>query len=115
MLYKNAAKQIKLLRIKHDLTQERLAEKLNVSPKYISSVETNAKKPSLEFYRNVANLFNVTFDYLFIDSIDVKRNIIMDSVVLRMSYMNEEEQNFILKMVEDFSEYINNKKEYDHK
>ena len=72
----------------------------------ISSVETNAKKPSLEFYRNVANLFNVTFDYLFIDSIDVKR---------RMSYMNEEEQNFILKMVEDFSEYINNKKEHDHK
>lgn len=110
MLYKNAAKQIKLLRIKHDLTQERLAEKLNVSPKYISSVETNAKKPSLEFYKNVANLFDVTFDYLFIDSIDVKRNIIMDSVVLRMSYMNEEEQNFILKMVEDFSEYINKKK-----
>ena len=34
MMYKNAAKQIKLLRIEHDMTQEELAEKLEVSTKY---------------------------------------------------------------------------------
>lgn len=43
MMYKNAVRQIKLLRIKYDMTQEELAEKLEVSPKYISAVETNAK------------------------------------------------------------------------
>ncbi len=74
MMYKNAAKQIKLLRIEHDMTQEELAEKLEVSTKYISAVETNAKKPSLEFYRSVVNYFKVTFDYLFVDIIAVPDN-----------------------------------------
>lgn len=109
MMYKNAARQIKLLRIKYDMTQEELAEKLEVSPKYISAVETNAKKPSLTFYKDVANFFKVTFDYLFIDSLNVKKNIIVDSVVLRMNYLNEDEQKYILKMVEDFTDYIGNK------
>lgn len=109
MMYKNAAKQIKLLRIEHDMTQEELAEKLEVSTKYISAVETNAKKPSLEFYRTVANYFKVTFDYLFIDSFNVKKNIIIDSVVLRMNYLDEDEQRYILKIVEDFAKYIGNK------
>ncbi len=105
MMYVNAAKQIKLLRIKHDMTQEKLAEALHVSPKYISAVETNSKKASLLFYRDVANYFKVSFDYLFIDSLSVRKNIIVDSVVLRMSYMSEEEQRFVLKIVEEFAQY----------
>lgn len=111
MMYRNAAKQIKLLRIKYDLTQEKLAEKLGVSTKYISAVETNAKKASLEFYKAVANFFKVTFDYLFIDSIETRKNIVIDSVVLKMSYMTEDEQRYILKMVEDFNDYIDRSKE----
>lgn len=111
MMYRNAAKQIKLLRIKHDLTQEMLAEKLGVSAKYISAVETNAKKASLEFYKAIANYFKVTFDYLFTDSIEARKNIIIDSVILKMTYMTEEEQKYVLNMVENFAEYIDNKKE----
>lgn len=111
MMYRNAAKQIKLLRIKHDLTQEKLAEKLGVSTKYISAIETNAKKGSLEFYKAIANYFKVTFDYLFTDSIEARKNIIIDSVILKMTYMTEEEQKYVLNMVENFAEYIDNKKE----
>lgn len=111
MIYKNAAKQIKLLRIKHDLTQEELAEKLGVSAKYISAIETNAKKPSLEFYQMVANYFKVTFDYLFIDSIEARKNIIIDSAVLKMTYMTDEEQRYVLKMVENFLDFINENKD----
>lgn len=63
----------------------------------------------MTFYKDVVNFFKVTFDYLFIDSLNVKKNIIVDSVVLRMNYLNEDEQKYILKMVEDFTDYIENK------
>lgn len=106
MLYKNAAKQIKLLRIQNGLTQGQLAKAIGVTEKYISIVENNYRKPSLVFYRDVANYFKVSFDFLFIDSSQNKRNVYIDSVNVRMNYMNESDQKMVLKFVEDFSDYI---------
>jgi len=60
----------------------------------------------LVFYRDVANYFKVSFDFLFIDSSQNKRNVYIDSVNVRMNYMNESDQKMVLKFVEDFSDYI---------
>lgn len=106
MLYRHAAHQIKLLRVKNKVTQEELGEAVDVTRKYISSIENNKKRASLFFYRDVANYFKVTLDYLFIDSSDAKKNIYIDTVNLRMNYMAEEDQRMVMKFVEDFSEYI---------
>ena len=35
-----------------------------------------------------------------------KRNVYIDSVNVRMNYMNESDQKMVLKFVEDFSDYI---------
>ncbi|MBE5943278.1 MAG: helix-turn-helix transcriptional regulator, partial [Lachnospiraceae bacterium] len=35
---------------------------MGVTEKYISIVENNYRKPSLVFYRDVANYFKVSFD-----------------------------------------------------
>ena len=48
----------------------------------------------------------VSLDYLFIDDIQNKKNIYVDTVMIRMSYMEEQDQKMVLKFVEDFSEYI---------
>ena len=105
MLYKNAANKIKVLRVQKGLTQKQLAEELNVSDKYISAVELNKKRASMYFYRDIANYFKVTFDCLFSDSLEVKKNFIIDSVVLKLNYMSENEQQCVLDMVEAFSSY----------
>lgn len=47
-----------------DLTQEELAEKLNVSQKSISKYETGVRKPSFETLTEMAKLFDVSTDYL---------------------------------------------------
>ena len=111
MIYHNAAKQIRVLRAEKGLTQGELAEVLNVSQNYISAVETGTRKPSLQFYIDAANYFHVTLDYLFRDSIKANNNIIIDSVVLKMSYMNESEQKYILDHVESFYNYCKKNKE----
>lgn len=67
MMYENAARQMKLLRIQNGLTQKQLADELKVTEKYISTLERKAKKASLNFYKELANYFKVSLDYLFMD------------------------------------------------
>lgn len=109
MVYQNAGRQIQLLRIQHGFTQKQLAEKINSSQNYISDVETGKKQPSIDYYVAVANFFNVSLDHLFSDSIKMKKNIIIDNVVLKMSYMSEEDQKLILSIVENIDKYIKQK------
>ena len=47
MLLKRFGKNVKIERIKKDLTQEQLAEKMNVSQNYIACIETGKQNMSL--------------------------------------------------------------------
>lgn len=55
---------IKDLRLKHNMTQERLAELLNISPQAVSRWETGAAMPDISLLSPLSNLFSVTTDYL---------------------------------------------------
>lgn len=52
------------LRKKRDMSQEELADKIGVSQKSISKYEKQDVRPSWEAMINIANLFNVSIDYL---------------------------------------------------
>ena len=105
MIYKLAGRQIRLLRNQHDITQKDFAEKINSSQNYLSDVETGKKRPSLDYYITIANFFKVSLDYIFQDSLDMKKNVIIDNVILKMSYMNHEDQKFALRLIESLEEY----------
>lgn len=107
MIYKLAGRQIRLLRNQHDITQKDFAEKINSSQNYLSDVETGKKRPSLDYYITIANFFKVSLDYIFQDSLDMKKNVIIDNVILKMSYMNYEDQKFVLRLIESLEEYKN--------
>lgn len=109
MIYKLAGRQIRLLRNQHDITQKDFAEKINSSQNYLSDVETGKKRPSLDYYITIANFFKVSLDYIFQDSLDMKKNVIIDNVILKMSYMNDEDQKFVLRLIESLEEYKNSK------
>ena len=52
------------LRSGADMTQERLADLLNISPQAVSRWENDAAMPDISLLRPLANLFGVTTDYL---------------------------------------------------
>ena len=56
--------KIATLRKQHGLTQEQLAEKLDISIKHCSSVERGLSCLSLEKLIEVSNLFDVSLDFL---------------------------------------------------
>lgn len=55
---------IKTLRREHDITQEQLAEYLNVSPQAVSQWETDRTAPDISQLPVLANIFGVTTDQL---------------------------------------------------
>lgn len=57
-------KRLKQLRKEANLTQQKLAENLNVSQQTIAFWERGERKPKLEAINNIAKYFNVSAEYL---------------------------------------------------
>jgi transcriptional regulator with XRE-family HTH domain len=60
----NYGERIALLREKHGMTQEDLANTLGISRAALSHYETNRREPDHETITKIANHFRVTTDYL---------------------------------------------------
>ena len=61
--------RIKEIRKKRGLTQEQLAEKLDISVEYVSQIERGLKMPSMQMFIKLVEVLNVSADYLLRDSI----------------------------------------------
>lgn len=80
ILRKSIGKKIKLARSKAEYTQEQLAEKLSLSPRYVSQLERGIAFGSATTIINVCKALNISSDFLFQDLI--KNEIpIMDTII----------------------------------
>lgn len=61
----NIGSKIKALRLRENMTQEALAEKLNISFQSVSRWENGMSAPDISLIPVVARFFNVSTDYLF--------------------------------------------------
>lgn len=67
--YNAIGKRIKIARIQKDMTQEQLAEAVNLSPTHLSNIERGTGKVSLTTLVNIANILGVTMDDLLCDNV----------------------------------------------
>ncbi len=58
-------RKVKYLRIENNLTQEKLAEKINMSREHISCIERGKNLASTETLYYLAKFFNVDIKYFF--------------------------------------------------
>lgn len=68
-LRKGIGKKIKLARTKSEYTQEQLAEKLSLSPRYISQLERGIAFGSASTIINICKALDINSDFLFKDLI----------------------------------------------
>lgn len=61
---KECGKRIQQLRKERELTQEQLAEKLNVSQNTIAKIESGLRRPSIDFLLEISEFFKVSTNYL---------------------------------------------------
>jgi len=64
MNQKKVSKLILYLRKKHGLTQQELADKLNITPKAISKWECGMGLPDITILKEISKIFNITTDEL---------------------------------------------------
>jgi transcriptional regulator with XRE-family HTH domain len=57
--------RIKELRARKDLTQEQLAEKISINPKYLSSIERGQENPTLDVFIRIAKALDVDIEDIF--------------------------------------------------
>ncbi len=67
--YKSIGRRIKAARTRLDMTKERLAEQVNLSPSHLSNIETGTTKVSLPTIVKLANALQVSVDSLLADSV----------------------------------------------
>ncbi len=79
-LRKSIGKKIKLARSKTNYTQETLAEKLSLSPRYISQLERGIAFGSASTIVNLCKVLNISTDFLFSDLIDLASCEYMDII-----------------------------------
>lgn len=64
MNYKEIGKRIRNEREKLDLTREKFAELLDLSPNFVGQIERGEKKMSLETLVNISDCVRVSVDYI---------------------------------------------------
>lgn len=90
--------RIRQERLKQSLTQEQLAEKLNVSTTYIGFIERGERTLTLAKLVDLANILHVSVDYLLLDSIPSQSAAQEQLWIQILSSATEKEKELILEM-----------------
>lgn len=108
-------KRIAKLRKEHNMTQEQLSEKLDISIKHCSSVERGLSSLSLEKLVDVSELFDVSIDYLVKgtddpneDNINQFFSEVPQSIISIMSSDDKNLRNLLLEYLNFFSKLHKN-------
>lgn len=91
--------KLRKLRKEREMTQQQLADKLDVTKATVSAYETDAKYPSIEVLIKIAKTFEVSTDYLLglSETNDFQNSQLTD------------EQNILIQEIERQFVYLNNR------
>ena len=81
---------LKTLRLRKNMTQAQLAQKLGLTKSVISAYETGLRLPSYDILIHIARIYNVSTDYLL--GIEKKQEI-------DLSGLSQEETNALLNLI----------------
>lgn len=99
MDYKKLGKRLKEERLKQNMTQEQLAETVNLSNVYISHVESGSAKPSLKTLIEICNALAITPDFVLYDSLYKSKEYITDEIANLLKNCSEKNLHLIVKLI----------------
>lgn len=110
MIYKKLGESIKQERQKLNLTQEQLSEKLDISISYLGRIERGERNIPLDTLVRLANILNVSIDYLLKDSKPKNNNNVLTCEINQLiSQLSNSEKTVILNMIRLMVSHFENK------
>ena len=95
MNYHLLGKNIKETRKSLKITQEQLAEKIEVSTVFISQIENGIRKPSLETVYKISIALNTKIDTLINQDVDNDINKDIDRLIKLLDMCSPKERDFV--------------------
>lgn len=100
-------KNLQNIRKSYGYTQERLAEEVECSTRYIGDIEQDRSKPSYEVLVRICNVFNIGMDEIFSSYLDIKEKREINHSLWGFDKLKPNNQETIIHMIEYFNK--NNK------
>ncbi|UJW59122.1 helix-turn-helix transcriptional regulator [Bacillus sp. A116_S68] len=97
MTMSSFGKQLKRLRLQHELKQEDLAAKLNISKSAVSMYERDEREPSFQLVKELARFFDVSTDDL-LGHHDSKQE--HENTVLSLEQLSDDEVEYLKESLE---------------
>ena len=94
---------LKKLRTSNGYTQEKMAEEIGVSPRYISDIEQDRAKPSYEILVKICNIYNASLDQIFSKYLKIKENKALEYGISVYEKLKTEDQKTIEYLINFFN------------
>ena len=96
--------RIKAARERVHLTQEQLAEIIDISPTHMSVIERGVKTPKLDTFVRIANALGVSTDALLQDGVVPANESILAELSVRIGRLPQKDQERILNAIRALTE-----------
>lgn len=100
MVQKIIGRRIQEIRKQKGLTQEQLAERVNISPHYLSALERGVYNIKLDLLVDILNVLNCSADEVFQDVVDSSSKIKASQLSEKLKGLPLQEQRKILEVVD---------------
>ena len=97
---------LQALRKSYGYTQEKMAEKIEVSTRYIGDIEQDRAKPSYEILIKICNLYNIGLNQIFSEYLDIKENKILEYGLTGYQNLEEEDKKTIEYLINYFNNFL---------
>ena len=98
--------RIKETRKKRCLTQENLAEKLDVSVEYISQIERGLKMPSMQIFVKLIEILDTSADYLLRDIVSTCNLYGDKDIASKFEKMTPKQRIALSALIDTYIEYL---------
>ena len=96
-------KKLQSIRKTFGYTQEKLAEEIECSTRYIGDIEQDRSKPSYEVLVKICNTFNIGMDEIFSEYLDIKERKNSSIALYGFEKLKQNNQATILHLIEYFN------------
>lgn len=108
---KEMGSRIKKARLQQNLTQEQLAELLDISVSYVSLIERGSRNATVETLLNIADVLHVSVASLLQDSTDLDRDEEQSNIWYELTKNRTwEEKDMILQTVKTIVSFLDHQK-----
>lgn len=108
--YKAVGERIRKCRLDKNMTQDTLAELVEVNPSFISNIERGKTKMSMETLVNISKCLHTSIDYLILGDIALEHDQYNDIAILELKEIlkdkNKDEVQAFIAFCKNFSEFL---------